>query len=339
MFDKRNIRIYYLRTLERIRSFLLSRNSREFLIFLFFVFVSFCFWLLQVLNDDYETEFSIPLRLKNVPNNVVLTSEPPGELRIGVKDRGTVLVNYMLGQTFYPVTIDFKEYADKGTSSQIRVPMSVLTKKIAGQLSQSTKLLTIKPDTVEFIYTTGQAKKVPVKLQGKVGLDRQYYISDIIYAPDSVMVYAPKEILDTITAAYTEPVNFENISDTTHRRISLANVKGARFTPSFNDVTLMVDVYSEKTVEVPVRGVNFPPDKVLRTFPSKVQVTFQVGLSHFKSITADDFFISVTYEELLHNKGEKCPVNLKSVPRYVNHVRLNPKEVDYLIEQQIKFND
>ena len=44
MFDKRNIRIYYLRTLEKIRSFLLSRNSREFLIFLFFVFVSFCLW-------------------------------------------------------------------------------------------------------------------------------------------------------------------------------------------------------------------------------------------------------------------------------------------------------
>ena len=90
MFDKRNIRIYYLKTLERIRSFLLSRNSREFLIFLFFVFVSFCFWLLQVLNDDYETEFSVPLRLKNVPSDVVLTSELPDELRIGVKDRGTV---------------------------------------------------------------------------------------------------------------------------------------------------------------------------------------------------------------------------------------------------------
>lgn len=82
MFDKRNIRIYYLKTLERIRSFLLSRNSREFLIFLFFVFVSFCFWLLQVLNDDYETEFSVPLRLKNVPSDVVLTSELPDELRI-----------------------------------------------------------------------------------------------------------------------------------------------------------------------------------------------------------------------------------------------------------------
>ena len=108
---------------------------------------------------------------------------------------------------------------------------------------------------------------------------------------------------------------------------------------SFDDVTLLVDIYAEKSVEVPIRGINFPPDKVLRTFPSKVQVTFQVGLSHFKSITSEDFFIGVTYESLLNNKGEKCPVNLKSIPRYVNHVRLNPKEVDYLIEQRIKFND
>lgn len=337
MFNKRNIRIYYLKSLEKIRNFLLSQNSREFLIFLFFVFVSFSFWLLQMLNDDYETEFAVPLRLKNVPSDVVLTSELPSELRIGVKDRGTVLTNYMLGQTFYPITLDFQEYARKGNN--VRIPVSTLLKKISGQLNQTTKLLTIKPDTLEFIYTKGKAKKVPVRLQGKIALDRQYYISDIIYSPDSVMVYAPQPILDTIRAAYTQPVNFEQISDTTRRRVSLAKVKGARFTPSFNDLTLMVDVYAEKMVEVPVRGINFPPDQVLRTFPSKVKVTFQVGLSHFKSITADDFFIGISYEELLNNKGEKCPVNLKSIPRYVNHVRLNPEEVDFLIEQQIKFND
>ena len=261
----------------------------------------------------------------------------PDELRIGVKDRGTVLANYMLGQTFYPIVVDFKDYEDKG--SRVRIPVSALMKKISVQLNQTTKLLTIRPDTVEFIYTKGKAKKVPVKLQGKVALDRQYYISDIIYSPDSVMVYAPQEILDTITAAYTQALNFEDVADTVRRRVNLADVRGAKFIPSFDDVTLLVDIYAEKSVEVPIRGINFPPDKVLRTFPSKVQVTFQVGLSHFKSITSEDFFIGVTYESLLNNKGEKCPVNLKSIPRYVNHVRLNPKEVDYLIEQRIKFND
>ena len=75
MSDKRNIRIRYSGILEKIRNFMLSDKSREFLIFLFFAFVSFCFWLLQVLNDDYETELSIPVKMKNVPESVVMTSD------------------------------------------------------------------------------------------------------------------------------------------------------------------------------------------------------------------------------------------------------------------------
>ena len=337
MFDKENMRVRYLRTFEKIRSFLLTKKSREFLIFLFFVFVSFSFWLLQVLNDDYETELSVPLRMKNVPENVVLTSDLPTELRIGVKDRGTVLVNYLLGQTLYPVTLDFEEYTDKG--SQVRIPATTLSKRIASQLNQSTKLSTIKPDTLELIYTRGQGKKVPVKLRGEVKAERQFYISNVVYSTDSVMVYAPKEILDTITSAYTEELYIEEISDTTRRRAKLMPVKGAKFTPSYDDVTFLVDMYSEKTVDVPVQGVNFPEDEVLRTFPAKVQVTFQIGLSQFKDVNADDFVVVVDYKKLQESTGDKCKPVLVQSPLIVNHVRPSPQEIEYIIEQKITFND
>ena len=337
MFDRQNIRLRYLRTLEKIRSFLLAKKSREFLIFLFFVFVSFCFWLLQVLNDDYETELSMQLKLKNVPENVVLTSELPNELKIGVQDKGTVLINYLLGKSLYPVTIDFEEYQDKG--NQIRFLSSALSKRVTGQLSQSTKLLAIKPDTLELIYTRGEGKKVPVCLRGEVEAERQYYISERIFSPDSVMEYAPQEILDTITAAYTETLHVEEISDTTRHRAGIMPVKGARFTPSYSDITFMVDMYSEKTVEVPVQGVNFPEDKLLRTFPSKVQVTFQIGLRQFKTVNAEDFTVVVDYQTLEREKSEKCkPVLLKS-PANVNLIRVAPAEIDYIIEQKIMFND
>lgn len=337
MFDKQNIHIRYLRTLEKIRNFLLAEKSREFLIFLFFVFVSFSFWLLQVLNDDYETELSIPVRMKNVPEDVVLTSELPNEIRVGVKDRGTVLVNYMWGQTFYPLTIDFNEYLDKG--AQVRIPSSTLTKRIASQLNQSTKLSTVKPDTLEFIYTKGEAKKIPVRLQGNIKTDRQYYISDTIYSPDSVMVYAPNAILDTITAAYTQVLELNHIADTTRHRFRIVPVKGARFTPSYSDVTFLVDIFAEKTVEVPVTGIHFPTDKVLRTFPPKVHVSFQIGLSQFKDVTGDDFKVVVDFEDLKKGSSDKCRPILLQSPPHVNHIRLNPSEIDYIIEQQVTFND
>ena len=332
MADKQNRRIRYSNVLQKIRNFLLSKKSREFLIFLFFVFVSFSFWLLQVLNDDYETELAIPVKMKNVPENVVMTSALPSELRIGVKDRGTVLVNYMLGQTFYPVVIDFTEYAYKG--NHVQIPSSMLTKRIVGQLNQSTKVSAVKPDTLEFIYTQGKGKKVPVKLQGEVKAERQYYISDIFYSPDSVMVYAPRDILDTLTTAYTRPVMIENVSDTMRRRLDIMPIKGARFVPDYNDVSVMVDVYSEKTLEVPVRGIGFPKDKVLRTFPSKVQVSFQVGLRHFKEVQSDDFAVEVDYEDLVNGTNEKCTPVLNVLSPYVNHARMNMKEIDFIIEQQ-----
>lgn len=331
MFECRDIKYTYLKLSRRIKNFLLSDKSREFLIFLFFFLIASGFWLLQTLNNDYETEFSIPLRLKGVPDQVVLTSEFPSELRVKVKDKGTVLLNYMLGKSFFPVNVNFSE--SKLPDNHVKIYASKLEKEIAGQLNVSTRLLSIKPDTLEYIYSTGKSKRIPVKLRGKVVAGRQYYISDTIYSPDSVLVYAPVGILDTITQAYTQRVDFDNVMDTLKQHVALAEIMGAKFIPESVDLTLPVDIYTEKTVEVLLHGTNFPADKVLRAFPSKVQITFQVGLSRFSHVEASDFVVNVSYEELLKLGADKYTVKLKSLPRGVSHVRIHPEQVDFLIEQ------
>ena len=311
MFERRNIQRTYLKISREVKDFLLSDKSREFFIFLFFFFVAGGFWLLQTLNNDYEADFSIPVRLKGVPNNVVITSEPASELRIKVKDKGTVLLNYMLGKSFYPVILDYADY--KGVDNQVRIYPSQFEKKVLNQLNAS--------------------KLVPVKLRGTLSAGREYYLSDTIFSPDSVLVYAPQGVLDTIAVAYTQPVKLEDISDTLRQQVPLRIQKGVKFVPSSIEMMLPVDIYTEKTVEVPLRGVNFPADKVLRAFPSKVQVTFQVGLSHFRQINADDFHIYVSYEELLRLGSDKYTVKIKNLPKGVSQVRFNPAQVDFLIEQ------
>lgn len=331
MFDVKNIARYYQLGIRKIRKFLLSDKCKEGLVFLFFVLVSFAFWMLQTLDNVYQTEFKVPLRLKNVPKEAVLTSELPHEVSVRVEDRGTVLLNYMLGRTFFPVSFDFNDYKDRG--AHVHISSAELLKKISAQLNVSTHLISVRPDTLDFIYTMGKAKKVPVRLNGEVQAGLQYYVSHIGFTPDSVIAYAPQEVLDTLTAAYTDKLELENISDTVHRRVPLQKQKGVKFVPAYNDLLVCVDMYSEKTVEVPIVGMNFPANKVLRTFPSKVQVTFQVGLMHFKDVSSEDFFIGVTYEDILKAKGDKLPLSLKSAPDYVSHIRILPASVDYLIEQ------
>lgn len=333
MLGRNSIKRTYFRIAVQVKNFLLSAKSREFFIFLFFFFVASGFWLLQTLNNDYETEFSVPVRLKGVPDNVVITSEPASELHIRVKDKGTVLLNYMLGKSFYPLTINFDDYKAADNSNHVRIISSEFEKKILSQLNVSTRLLSVKPDTLEYYYSTGDSKLVPVKLLGEVSAGRQYYLSDTVFTPDSVLVYASKEVLDTVTAAYTKWVRQDNISDTLRQSVSLLVRKGMKYIPSSVEMMLPVDIYTEKTVEVPLKGVNFPADKILRIFPSKVQVTFQVGLSRFRKITADDFHIRVSYEELLLLGADKYTVKLGHLPEGVTQVRVHPEQVDFLIEQ------
>ncbi len=331
MFEYRNIKYLYLKLNKKIKDFLLSEKSREFLVFLFFFVIAASFWLLQTLNNDYETNFSVPLKLKGLPENVTLTADLPSEVNIKVRDKGTVLLNYMLTKNFFPILINFSD--NTGVNNRVKIYASDFEKQIFSQLNASTRLLSVKPDTLEYIYSMGEAKRVPVRLMGQVVAERQYYISDTLFSPDSVLVYAPKEILKTITSAYTERLEVKHIADTVSCHPSLSKIRGAKFVPSSVNLLLPVDIYTEKTLEIPIYGVNFPADKILRTFPSKVQLTFQVGLKDFHRLKPDDFALNVSYKELMHLGADKYTVKLKKLPPGVSNVRISPKQVDFLIEE------
>lgn len=332
MIDRKKIAIFYSRLSKRIKNFLLNKQGREFFVFLFFFFIAGAFWLLQTLNDDYETELTMPVRLRGIPDNIIITSEPPADLKVRVKDKGTVLLNYTLARHFYPILLEFGDY-DKGTNNYVKIYASEFEKNILNQLKASTHLLSVHPDTLEYIYATGKSTRVPVKLDAKLTSGKQYYIPDTLYLPDSVTVYAPPALLDTIRYAYTERFTLEDISDTTTHRANIRPIKGAKFVPASIDVIFPVDVYAEKTVEVPLIGVNFPPDKILRTFPSKVTVTFRVGMSKFKEIDTEDFAVRISYSELQRLDSDKYKVTLETVPSGISNIRISPEEIDFLIEQ------
>lgn len=333
LFGKKNIKDILRNTKDKVRDFLLTEKCREFLIFLFFVAISFGFWMLQTLDGTFETEFSIPLRLKDVPKDVIITSDLQDEVKVKVEDRGTVLLNYMLGRSFLPISINFSDY--ENSSSRVVLPYEDLRKRVSSQLNSTTKLLSVYPDSIGFVYSQGQYKKVPVSVSGKITPGIQYYISGIKLSPDSVIVYAPAEVLKTVQTAYTMPLDCENLTESVSLRTSLKRIDGAKYDPSFCDVSVSVDMYSEKTVEVPVVGIGFPANKTLRTFPSKVKVTFKVGLSGYSSVNADDFFIGVKYSDLLKTSKDNIDLVVTTTNPNVSNIRVVPSSVDYLIEESV----
>lgn len=317
---------------EICKDFLLSEKSREFFLFMFFFFVAGGFWLLQTLNGDFEHEFSVPLRLRGVPDEVVLTSDLPPVIYVKLKDRGTVLLNYQLGKGFLPLTIEFDKVRAKG--NRVTLTASEFEKQLSQQLGASSSILAVRPDTVEFYYAEARSKKVPVCFSGHLTAAKTYFLSDTIFRPDSVEVFAPVALLDTISAAYITPVECKDISDTLRRVVAIEPIKGAKFQPRAVGMDLCTDLFTDASLEIPLEGIDFPEHTVLRTFPSRVKVLFQVGRNRYKTLSENEFHLLVSYEELMQlPKGTKYEVKLLEMPKGIRNVRFDPPQVDFLIEQ------
>lgn len=320
------------RIIRKIRLALLSSKARETLVFLFFLAVSYGFWLLQTLNESFDVRLRVPLQLSGVPENVVITTPLPGQITVSVHDKGTSLMRFLRRKELRPVELDFANYDDGASSARVQISIQEIQRALQNQLDATTHIQSIHPDTIEYYYNRGLAYRLPVKISGEVTTTPQNYLVGMRPEPDTITVYAPPQVLDTMQAAYVN-VSLSQLTANTTVRVAPRPMKGVRYEPGNIRVTALVDYYTEKTVEVPIIGLNFPGDKVLRTFPGKARVTFRVGSSQFGQYTADNFVLAATYEELLQNVSPKYRLHLKSLPEGVSNVRIVPQEIDYLIEQ------
>ena len=316
-----------------VGNFLFSSLNKEFLIFLFFLLLSGAFWLMMALNETYEEELKVPVRLVGMPRNAVMTDEPADTVKVTVRDKGFTLVTYKYGHWFRPLTFKFATYAneDQGHGA---IPAADIIKQVQSQLYGSSKLLSVKPEKLDFYFTYGASKKVPIRFRGKISTSKSYYLAHTEFSPMMVTAYANKKVLDELKYVEIEPFNYRNLQDTIHQNVRLQKIRGVKLVPSTVRLSVYPDVLTEESIEVPVSAVNMPAGMVLRTFPSRVTVRFTIGASQFRTIRPEQFNVVVDYQVLAENPSDKCTLQLRSVPSSVSKAKLELDKVDYLLEQQ-----
>lgn len=310
-----------------------SNLNKQFLTFVFFLFISASFWFIMTLNESYEQEIEVPVRVTGIPKNVVLTSAATDTVRAVVSDKGWVIMAYMMTSKPEPISVPFRTYDHNNGSGSVGA--ADLKRMLESVLQVSTKVVTVKPEHLEFFYNNGQRKRVPVRWAGRVIPDQLYFISQVIYSSDSVDIYASREKLDSIRAIYTEPLNHVNFRDTLTLDCNLAHPSDVKVVPNRIKVSFCTDVLTEETMSnVPVQCINLPEGKVLRTFPSKVKVHFVAGANLIRTLHPEDFVVVADYREIIEKQQEKCSLYLRHVPQGVSRASLDVRQVDYLIEEE-----
>lgn len=305
-----------------------SLTGRETLIFLFFLLVSCCLWLMLTLNQDYETDIKVEVNIKDVPENIGFSASGEEVLTVRLRDRGTTLINYTFA-SFLPITVDYRELINR--KGRLALPTSLLRRHIEGQMVSSTAILSMHPDTFVY-YTRESALRYPVRLNAKYNVARQYVAGTPKIIPDSVWIYAPASLTDTLQAVNVELKVEDELRDSLSVELPITTISGVKCSPSKVQVVIPVSPFAEKSFEVPIIGVGFPENCRLRTFPSHVKVLMNVNMAMYEHISATDFEVGVDYTSV-QGGTSRAKLRILSAPENVRDIRIVPTEVEYLIEQ------
>ena len=314
-----------------LRNFLHINDSREFLVFLLFLLVAFFFWYLTTMTNEYEMKFTPALKLKNIPQELIVIEPLPEKIEVTLKDQGDKLIEYKARGMFKELAIDYRQYAN--ASGRTAIYGNELNRLITDKLASSTQVVKLSLDTLQCYLASAQGVKVPVKVDGRIEAGSQYRLNRVRVSPDSVTVYASATYLDSLTAVYTPRVNFTDLTDSISQVLTLGNGRhGVKYVPSEVVVNVAVSPYVTKSVEVPITGYLFPYGMTLKTFPSKAKVSFRISLEDYNKVSEKDFTLQVHYTQIQNNLSGKIAPRLEHVPHYVTNISIDPEEVDYILE-------
>jgi hypothetical protein len=321
---------YFFRKTYRL---LFLNMNKEFYVFLLFLGLSILFWFLQSTQATSQTELSIPLRYGKLPENITVTNELPDCIKVAVRDKGSHLYNYHIHRRKLGLELDLLRWrADDGIG---RISLEQFKPIIFAKLKPSAQILRISPDSLILYFVEKEQKDLPVKLNAQVALSRQYMlVEEPSIQPAFVRAYAPSSILDSLELVETEFLDLPVLRDSVSMDVKLKAIEGVHFDQTSVRVHFPVEEFTEVRYEIPVTGLDFPENLLLRSFPSKVVVSFLVSKSNYQSVKAEDFQLGISYRDLIESNEDLQSVKLIKTPDYVQRLSLHPDKVECLIEKK-----
>ena len=316
----------------KIGTALLKLFRGDFPIFLLFLGLTFFLWWSQRMNENYVTEIKIPVRVTSVPDEVRMTVAPEDQLIVSLNGKGTALRKSGRRGERNLLNVSSSLFAmHQGHAS---LSTQRLRDSLMAFLPSSVYIRSIEPDSLVFQYVRQRVMMLPVEFGGTVESQDQFFLEHISFKPDSVKVSVLlNDTLEHHVIADAGTVVLS--SDTIIRDVEVKPVPNALFDVSSVQMSVISQQYTEKSLEIPITGVNFPDDVLLKSFPSKVAMSVWVKMSEYEKISASDFQVVVDYNDIVGNEGSKATLRIYSQPANVRNVRLQTRSVDYLMETKL----
>lgn len=312
---------------ERWRRLKSSSRFHNILVFICFVGVAVAFWFVLALNDNVTETFRVRLQYDNVPDSVTFIPDPPTELNLTVRDKGTSLLRS--GVAKRPVLhLNFKTFARDGI---LRITPANLAASVKTAFGNSIQIQSSSIDSIRVNYTYEPGKRVPLVVRYDLSAASGHIIPG---PPDpamtSVLIYSVGNGRDTISHVYTQTIVAHDLSQPKTVTAKMAPIPGVKIVPSSVEVEIKVENLVRKEGYAHVMPLNVPEGESLMIFPNRVPVAGFVRLSQFGDEELP-IMVTVNYEDTKLTKGSKIPLRLQGASDAVESPELLMDSVEYTI--------
>ncbi len=291
------------------------------------------FWLLIKMSKEYKTVVSFPVEYVNIPQDKLIQKPPLKEVDIQIRASGFRLFGLNLISS--KIALDARKLQRK---SAVDFYFLMQQQKISIQ-NQITKKYTIEQFVLDTVYLnlgTLASKKVPVVGDFDLSYKLGYHLMNKIkVTPDSIIVSGPEEQLDTLQSVHLQKLIKEDVFQPIKATLKMRRLsKEIKFNIDEASVYGEVDRFTEGTLQLPVEIINMPDSISVNTFPTSVNLIFQVGLNNFSNVNSSSFKVVADYQYAINNKLNYFIPKVMYQPDFVTSARIVPAKIEFLIKKE-----
>ena len=195
-------------------------------------------------------------------------------------------------------------------------------------------ILEIDPDTLFLNFSNKTKKSVQVKVPQNLNFRENYeQYGSFKISPNTVDVFGPSHILDTLYFVYTNVLNQNDIVQSINSTLKI-QLPNKLLSTKDSEINVIQEVarFTQISKRIPIKLKNVPKGKELRIKPAEVELSYWVAMKDVDKINASDFVIYCDYNEvdMTDNAILNVFIDESKTPSIVQKVKYHPSTVEFI---------
>lgn len=306
--------------------------QRNAVVFVLCFLLSSVLWLFIHLSKTYSYSATYNVTYNSLPKGKAFAEQPPTSITVVMNDVGfNVLSNsWTINQNDIDIDLSGIKLKHSGNYYTGFITCDALIKRLS--VGGNTNVESVIPDTLSFIFSYTDSKKVPIRanISYKI-LPESDIFGNIKIMPDSVKITGTKDVISKINYINTEYKDFGACMSMVADSLKLINPYPSFMKLSNNSANISLPIFkmTEGSVSISISDTT-TNGTIVKALPSTVKIVYTVPIEYYSSINAS-MFNAKLLDSGLDNLEKGLKVEVVKHPAFVKIRKIEPQVAECII--------